>query len=138
MELEPRAHDLVHAPDRDHQQPAKPTVYRDQVHAIKMAVCSVADFIEIGVERTRRDFMQQRFPDVGAMTVHEENVDVGIASISASQFRGEFEPACASAHDDYLRHGVRHALGSAPSSCRAQAGLAVMSDPRFGFARSSM
>ena len=71
-----------------------------------MTVRPVPDLVEIGVERTGRDLVQQRLPDVGAMAVDEENVDVGTAPVSASQPGGELEPAGTSANDDDLRHRV--------------------------------
>ena len=73
-----------------------------------MTVRPVPDFVEIGIEGAGRDFMQQRLPDVGAMTVDEEDVDVGVAPVSASQFRGELQPPGASPDDDDLRHFFRH------------------------------
>ena len=73
-----------------------------------MTVRPVPDFVEIGIERAGRDFMQQRLPDVGAMTVDEENVDVGVAPVSASQFRGKLQASGASPDNDDLRHSIRH------------------------------
>ena len=73
-----------------------------------MTVRPVPDFVEIGIERAGRDFMQQRLPDVGAMTVDEEDVDVGVAPVSAPQFRGKLQPPGPSPDDDDLRHSIRH------------------------------
>ena len=73
-----------------------------------MTVRPVPDFVEIGIERAGRDFMQQRLPDVGAMTVDEEDVDVGVAPVSASQLRGELQPPRSSADHHDLRHSIRH------------------------------
>ena len=73
-----------------------------------MTVRPVSDLVEVGVERAGRDLVQQRLPDMGAVTVDEENVDFGTAPIPAPQLRGELEPAGASADDDDLRPGVGH------------------------------
>ena len=61
---------------------------------------SVPDFVEICIESAGRHFVQQRFPDVGAVTVDEEHVDGGIAPVLPSQLRRKRESAGASADND--------------------------------------
>jgi hypothetical protein len=72
--------------------------------AVAPAVCmtTVADLVEVGIERTRRDLVEQRLPDVRLRLVDEDDVEIGLTQ-RAPELGDEFEPARAPADDDDLR-----------------------------------
>ena len=95
-----------------------------------MAVRSVADFVEVGVERAGGDFVQQRLPYVGAVAVHQENVDRGCADIGVpASWRARSLPRL---HPRRLS-ASRCPICSNPLRVSARPGSAVMSEARFGF-----
>ena len=96
---------VVHRCDHDFARPSVDILQgaEKEPEAPAMTMGSVPDFVEIGVQGASRHFVQQRFPDVGAIAVDEENVDGGVAPKPPSQFRRELKPAGAASDDDDLR-----------------------------------
>jgi hypothetical protein len=71
-----------------------------------MPVTAIADLIQVGVERSGCDFMQERFPDVGSILLDENHV-VSIPAQLVAKPSHEFEPAGSAAYDyDLGLHGV--------------------------------
>ena len=65
-----------------------------------MAVVAIADFVEIGVERSGSDFVEQRLPDMGAVALDQDDV-VMLAAVAGAEPADEFEArGTAANHDD--------------------------------------
>ena len=64
----------------------------EEAVAPAMAVAAVADFVEIGVERTGRDFVQQRLPDMGAVLFDQDDV-VPLAAEARAEAPHQLETA---------------------------------------------
>ena len=80
--------DSVHAPQEEAVVPA-------------MAVSAVADFVEIGIERPRRHFVQERFPYVRAIALYQNNVMMRSAVVEPEPTH-ELQAACAATDYDDL------------------------------------
>ena len=71
-------------------------------------MAAIADLVEIGVERSGGDLMQQRLPDMREVAIDQDDV-VLFAAVFAAEPPHQLEPASASAHHDNLRLLVAHA-----------------------------
>ena len=63
----------------------------EEAIAPAVAVAAVADLVEIGVERSGRDLVQQRLPDVGAVALDEDDV-VALATIFRAELAASSSP----------------------------------------------
>ena len=81
----------------------------EEAIAPAMAVAAIADLVEIGVQRSGSDLVQQRLPDVGAVAFDQDDV-VALAAIFRAELAGQLEPGRAASDDDDLRLSVCHSL----------------------------
>jgi len=70
-----------------------------------VAVAAIADLVEIGVERSGRDFVEQGFPDMRAVAFHEDDV-VPLPPIFRTEPPRELKPARAAADDHNLNFAL--------------------------------
>ena len=89
----------------------------EEAIAPAVAVAAIADFVEIGVQRSRRHFVQQRLPDMGAVPFDQEDVK-GIAPEMRAQPRRQFQATGAAAHHHDLRFPSGRLLGHAARAWR--------------------
>jgi len=95
----------------------------EEAIAPAMAMAAIADLIQIGVERTRCDLVEQRLPDMRAVPVDQDDV-VGAAAEPRTQPPRKLKPARAPANDHDLglarhRH-CRPPVGGQQPASRAQ------------------
>ena len=65
----------------------------EEAVAPAMAVAAIADLVEIGVERSGRDLVQQRLPDMGAVAFDQDDVVALAADISRRACATSSSPA---------------------------------------------
>ena len=119
--MTPRRAEIVrHRPDGDHEIIVADAVAADQLGAVlvedrrdddlprlsvyrlqrsveeavapAIGVAAIADLVHIGVERAGRHLVQQRLPDVGAVALHQDDVELAAAQLGA-EATNEFEPS---------------------------------------------
>ena len=80
-----------------------------------MTMASIAHLVQICVQGSGRDLMQQRLPDMSGVALDQNNVVVS-APISSAQSRDELKTARTTADNDNLRffQVTRRVEGSAP------------------------
>ncbi len=84
----------------------------EEAVAPAIAMAAIADFIEIGVQGAGGHLMQQRLPDVGAVLLDQDDVEM-LAPIGRAQLGRQLQPRRPAAHYDDLdlalsRIGYRH------------------------------
>jgi hypothetical protein len=64
-------------------------------------MAAIAHFIEVGVQRPCRDFVQERLPDMGAVSLDQDDVVLGTA-ISRAKMTDQLKASSAAPDDDDL------------------------------------
>ena len=65
-------------------------------------VCQIAERVHALVQRAGRYFVQQRFPQVAVVTIHQRDFGFFTAPQLLAQLCGQLQPASTTAYNHYL------------------------------------
>ena len=66
-----------------------------------MPVAAIANFVKIRVERSSRNLMKKRFPDMSVVPLHKNDVEI-LAAEPCSEPPHELQTSSPTANDHYL------------------------------------